>query len=123
MGPVTTDPGTADPRRAALLQRRQELLGELDDIHRGLDGVVAIRANGQDDDEHDPDGAPLSGEWSRLETQRRSARERLAEVDSALGDLERGSYGVCRRCGNRIPEGRLEVRPATRFCVRCVDRR
>ncbi|MDP8969610.1 MAG: TraR/DksA family transcriptional regulator [Actinomycetota bacterium] len=46
------------------------------------------------------------------------ARERLAEVDAALGRMDEGSYETCVDCGRRIPEARLEARPLS---VRCVD--
>lgn len=41
---------------------------------------------------------------------------KLAEIDAALGRLERGEYGVCQVCGREIADERLEAVPATRFC-------
>ena len=35
----------------------------------------------------------------------------LELVTAALGRLDDGSYGACLRCGNAIPDGRLEARP------------
>lgn len=115
MGEVAAD-------RDALLRHRAGLLDELATTDAALDRVRSIRTGGQDDDEHDPDGAPLSGEWSRLEGNRRATRDRLAAVDRALADVARGSYGICIVCGATIPEGRLEVLPATRHCVVCSIR-
>lgn len=111
-----------DVDRDALVRHRQLLLDELATTDEALDRVRAIRTGGQDDDEHDPDGAPLSGEWSRLESNRQATRDRLAEVDRALADLALGSYGICIECGRDIPAGRLEVLPATRYCVDCSRR-
>ena len=41
----------------------------------------------------------------------------LADVEHALVRLENGTYGTCEACGRPIDEARLEVQPATRFCV------
>ncbi len=41
----------------------------------------------------------------------------LGEVDSALHRLQQGFYGTCEICRRPIPVARLQVRPATRFCV------
>jgi RNA polymerase-binding transcription factor DksA len=112
----------SDIDRSVLLHHRQMLQDELATTDAALDRVRVIRTGGQDDDEHDPDGAPLSGEWSRLESNRQATRTRLAEVERALADLTLGSYGTCIECGRPIPAGRLEVLPATRHCVDCSTR-
>jgi DnaK suppressor protein len=44
--------------------------------------------------------------------------EALHAVDSALGRLDRGTYGWCQACGGRIREARLRAMP---FAVRCHD--
>ncbi|HEX9375374.1 MAG TPA: TraR/DksA C4-type zinc finger protein [Actinomycetota bacterium] len=46
----------------------------------------------------------------------------LGEVKSALHRLQHGSYGTCEICRRPIPEARLQVRPATRFCVQDQQR-
>lgn len=43
----------------------------------------------------------------------------LKEVDAALAKIERGTYGVCSKCGGTIPEARLEFRPESIYCVDC----
>lgn len=46
-----------------------------------------------------------------------SVEAELADVEHAMGKLDQGTYGVCEACGKQIPDARLEVMPATRFCV------
>lgn len=48
----------------------------------------------------------------------RRARQ-LEEVHQALEDIEAGRYGVCRECGDPIPEARLRVVPFATRCVAC----
>lgn len=42
------------------------------------------------------------------------------EVQAALDRIDRGTYGECGRCGSTIDPRRLEVLPATRFCIDCA---
>jgi len=41
----------------------------------------------------------------------------LADVDRALERLDTGRYGTCEACGGVIPDDRLAVVPAARFCA------
>lgn len=112
----------ADEVRTRLLALRGELRAELAATEAALVNIRRLRINRVDDDEHDPEGAPLSAEWSRLEGLRRVARERVGTVDDALTRLDSGTYGSCSRCGAPIAAGRLEVLPTATRCVSCADR-
>lgn len=46
-------------------------------------------------------------------------RQKVRDIDAALEQLERGSYGICLGCGDEISPKRLEVRPFSRYCVDC----
>jgi DnaK suppressor protein len=41
------------------------------------------------------------------------------DVVAALARIDAGTFGVCERCGNRIPDERLEARPIATLCVAC----
>jgi len=43
----------------------------------------------------------------------------LDEVDAALLRIERGTYGICDRCGEAIGDDRMEFRPTSVLCVTC----
>ena len=109
----------AEPSLVAL---RRDLTAELAAARQALDQLRGQRAGRVDDDEHDPEGSPLSAEWSRLDGLRRATEHRIAEVDAALAAAENGRYGVCLLCGRPIPAGRLEARPSATRCVSCADR-
>ena len=49
-------------------------------------------------------------------------REQLAEVEHALGKLEKGTYGLCDFCGKPIPSDRLEAVPQANLCLECKAR-
>jgi RNA polymerase-binding protein DksA len=40
-------------------------------------------------------------------------------IESSLKKIEDGSYGICERCHQEIPEGRLKALPYTPYCVSC----
>ena len=43
----------------------------------------------------------------------------LQAIEEALWRIEKGTYGVCRDCGEQIPEARLNAIPWTRVCITC----
>jgi RNA polymerase-binding protein DksA len=46
---------------------------------------------------------------------------RLQLIDSALGRIRQGKYGICAKCGKPIPEARLEALPYAVLCVECKN--
>lgn len=46
----------------------------------------------------------------------------LKEVNAALYRLDDGTYGICQNCKEEIDEKRLEVRPMSIYCVRCLEK-
>ena len=108
--------------RATLTELREEAAERLETTSRMLATLLDDRADANDDDEHDPDGATLSAEWSRLTGLEEAARAKLEQVDDALTRLDAGTYGICVGCGQQIPAGRLEARPFAERCVPCTER-
>ena len=45
--------------------------------------------------------------------------KRLRLIDSALSRAENGHYGVCMKCGLKIPKERLEAIPYALMCIEC----
>ncbi|WP_439593132.1 TraR/DksA family transcriptional regulator [Microbacterium sp.] len=108
--------------RAALEARRQDAVARLAHLDEVLAGLRQDRGADSADDEHDPEGATLSGEWSRLEGLRAEAAREITEADAALARVADGSYGICADCGRVIPPTRLAARPDATRCVTCAER-
>lgn len=99
------------------------LAGARDDLaatSAALAAMRRLRADRVDDDEHDPEGSPLSAEWARLDGLRRAAQARVADAETAVAHALAGRYGICVRCGGPIAPGRLEALPFAVRCVRCA---
>jgi len=71
------------------------------------------------DADHDPEGATIAFERSRVGALVRQAHQQLMEIDAAIGRVDAGTYGVYNACGGPIGEARLEARPSALACIRC----
>ena len=54
-----------------------------------------------------------------LEALNQKDLRKLRLIDSALSRAKNGRYGLCMRCGTRIPEERLEAIPYALMCIDC----
>ena len=115
---ATTDFLTA--QRQELLARRASYLA---DVARSTATALELTEDGANQDMADEDGFgegdTLNVERDRLLVVASEAKERVAEIDAALGRVEAGTYGTCEACGKPIPEARLEVVPEATLCVNC----
>jgi DnaK suppressor protein len=46
----------------------------------------------------------------------------LQAIEEALSRIEKRTYGICRDCGEPIPEPRLKAIPWTRVCIACKEK-
>jgi DnaK suppressor protein len=46
----------------------------------------------------------------------------LQAIEEAMVRLEKGTYGVCRDCGEPISPARLNAIPWTRVCISCKEK-
>ena len=109
--------------RSRLEAERDQTVARLAGLTHDFDEVVAASRDTNADDEHDPEGATIAFERSQVATLVRQAEHDLVEIEAALGRVESGTYGVCEDCGEPVGDGRLEARPATRWCIGCASRR
>jgi len=50
----------------------------------------------------------------------RQARDKLSKLKGALERLDEAGFGICIKCGQPIPEGRIMLMPHSRKCVNCA---
>ncbi|WP_345802369.1 TraR/DksA C4-type zinc finger protein [Microbacterium sp. AZCO] len=103
-----------------LADERAAALARLETIDAEMAELRLDRGRESADDEHDPEGATLSGEWSKLAGIRDATAAELTDIDAALTRIAEGTYGVCADCGRAIPAARLEARPTATRCVDCA---
>jgi len=103
--------------RALLLQEREALRHQLDELGFGGEG------SGLDYDANFADTSQVTAERGEAGALAGSLREALDEVEHALVKLDAGNYGVCEECGRPINSARLEAMPAARHCIDCASHR
>jgi DnaK suppressor protein len=69
-------------------------------------------------------------EQSEADEEREVVSERIEqhtrmihEIEGALAKLNTGRYGLCERCGSKIPSTRLKAIPWVQHCVECQRKR
>ena len=50
----------------------------------------------------------------------RKAEHKLTNLKVALSNINDTGFGVCYKCKNNIPMGRILLLPHSRFCVNCA---
>lgn len=99
-----------EAEREKLTAERAAILDDIEHLKEWLQGEVDVDA-----DEGDPDLAEREKNLALLTVMER----KLESVNTALRAMEKGSYGICERCGNPIDPARLEVRPDATLCLDC----
>jgi DnaK suppressor protein len=46
----------------------------------------------------------------------------LQAIEEALSRIDKGTYGICRDCGEPIAQARLNAIPWTRVCITCKEK-
>jgi DnaK suppressor protein len=99
---------------AQMRELESELHRELAALERRLAGERQVEST---------DTHVLTGHDAAMTTGRTSdIIVRRDVVATALERLASGEYGVCARCGEPIPYGRLLVMPEATHCLRCSGR-
>lgn len=99
--------------RTLLLNKRNQLLDYRDELGEAW----------RDLHEREPEAEERAQNESmsrNLESLEEKELAVVVAIDEALRKLQTGSYGVCMRCGESIPEKRLEAIPWTPMCVNCA---
>jgi len=63
------------------------------------------------------DEAALNEQHERIMTQLNAQKQMVEKIDSALGRIKKGAYGVCEVCGKDIEESRLTAIPLAALCL------
>lgn len=103
--------------RLLLEQERDRKLQLLKALRSDISSVSLARQDSNVDDEHDPEGSTIAFELSQASALLEQSRAGLEQINAALERIASGSFGRCEICATAIPEGRLEARPWTPFCV------
>jgi len=107
--------------RLRLEMERERLQAQIDDLERGDEAATTT------DPLLDSGGIPsdLADDADALSLAERNrglianSQRILRQVNHALERLEKGTYGICERCGRPIAPKRLEALPYVSLCIEC----
>ncbi len=112
--------GFLDSQRVSLLAERDNYLRHADELKAEADSLALEHEPG--DVQFDEEGG--EGGTSNVDREldlvlSAQARAAIDEIDRAFAKIDAGTYGACERCGDQIPEARLEALPHASLCVTC----
>ena len=99
-----------EQEKRKLKEERAETEAELDHLREYLRGEVDADAEEAD---------PNLYEREKTLALIRTLENKLESIEQALRLAEKGTYGICERCGEKIDPARLEALPHTTLCVKC----
>ncbi|MCQ2051368.1 MAG: TraR/DksA family transcriptional regulator [Bacteroidaceae bacterium] len=114
---------------AELAEFRKVITEKLEIAQRDYDTLKASLMNA--DNNRADDTAPTykvleegANTLSKEETTRLAQRQMkfIQSLQGALVRIENKTYGVCRECGELIPQGRLNAVPHATLCISCKDK-
>jgi DnaK suppressor protein len=105
-----------DVFREALLHKKMELTG--------TGGVRTLQATMENNSRQGDmaDQASGNNEVHIALRLRQTDAKILQAIEEALQRIDKGTYGVCRDCGNSIAPARLKAIPWTRVCIDCKEK-
>lgn len=97
-----------------LLESKEDIMRSLISESREFEAIV------EDMDPKDlADVAADDIDKKTLEALNANEVKRLKLIESALSRIKNGRYGLCMRCGKKIPHARLEAIPYALMCIDC----
>lgn len=109
---VQASPGPKTIKKK-LLQMREELLSEISSSVKTEREILKPEIG----DLYDQASSERERELNLLLCEK--DRKKLAQIDEAISRINRGTYGICESCGEKIAKGRLMALPFTQLCVSC----
>jgi RNA polymerase-binding transcription factor len=106
-----------DARRADLVAMRDRVIRAAHDLAEDDDDDTELSSAAGDQHLADHAGDMFDRELD--DSLEDNAGQLVREIEVALGRIDAGTYGTCARCGEEIPEERLEAVPYAVLCLTC----
>ncbi len=107
-------------QRALLLQEREAHTRQAAGLRAEAEQLAEERDPGDVQfDEESGQGDTMNVERERDLALSAQAMQQVLEIDVALDKIDKGTYGLCERCGKPIPEERLQALPWAALDVGC----
>jgi RNA polymerase-binding transcription factor DksA len=117
---VAVDQGFLEEQRAMLLEEREAHTRQAAGLRAEAEQLAEERDPGDVQfDEESGQGDTMNVERERDLALSAQALQQVQEIDAALAKIDKGTYGLCERCGKPIPVERLQALPWAALDVGC----
>ncbi len=111
--------------RAAILEKMEDIVADVDDIQRGINGTGEATRGASPDSVysvHMADAGTDSHEKEKNYLLMNRESDYYKNLHIALDRIENGDFGICVICEGLIPEERLFEVPNATKCVGCKEK-
>ena len=105
--------------RKLIESEKRRVLEGLGMIEEEIQGLTSAKSGNQSYSNHMADIGTDAMEPEQAFLHASQGTDYLIALEQALVRLEKGLYGVCEECGDKIPPKRLQAYLAARLCVPC----
>ena len=116
--------------KETLKQIKDKLLNDKKSIEEQLASIASKNIRNADDynarfpeyGDEDGENANEIADFNDNLALERNLEKILVDINKALANIEKKSYGKCKYCGKDIDPKRLLARPSSGSCVRCKEK-
>lgn len=107
-------------RKDAILNLRNVLITRRDALRKALAGDLSLLKELRQQSVGDVVDAALDSAQDEISSQLAEVESReLANIEKALEQMRKGTYGACEHCNSTIPMARLNALPYATSCIDC----
>jgi RNA polymerase-binding transcription factor DksA len=101
---------------------RRRVVQRIGMIEEEIQGMAASQSGNQSYSNHMADIGSDAIEQEQAFLHASQGTDYLMALDDALRRVDKGTYGVCEECNEKIPPRRLEAFLAARLCIKCQSK-
>jgi DnaK suppressor protein len=103
-----------------LLAQKKQVLADLTDVSRKDDHEADnMTAKFPEYGDKPDENAQEINDYSTNVVTEKVLEKSLEDINKALDRIKKGTYGICKYCGQPIAKKRLLARPTANSCVKC----
>lgn len=108
--------------RKLIEDERQRVVQRIGMIEEEIQGMAASQSGNQSYSNHMADIGSDAIEQEQAFLHASQGSDYLMALEDALRRIDKGTYGICEECEEKIPPRRLEAFLAARLCIKCQSR-
>jgi DnaK suppressor protein len=108
--------------RKLIEDERRRVMERIGMIEEEIQGMAASQSGNQSYSNHMADIGSDAIEQEQAFLHASQGTDYLMALDEALRRVDKGTYGVCEECEEKIPVRRLEAFLAARLCIKCQSK-